>query len=346
MKLLLSTLCFALSTSGLIAQTSEATYQVNFDATWSSSTHPNAYPNNAHFSPLIGATHKASANLWQAGQLASNGIESMAETGNNSNLTGEINALRNSGQAGLRLLGGAPNSPGSTSITFTTTDEFPLVSLVTMIAPSPDWFVGVDSLSLMDNGVWVDKVVTLYAWDAGTDSGTNFTSGNQNTNPQEPIFLITQGPFTGADPLGTLTFTRQTIGSNYCSPAVPNSTGLPANMLALGSAVAGDPLTLAAESLPTNQFGYFLVGSSTGTVTPIGSSGILCLGGTIGRFNGPGQIQFSASQGQMQLTVDPNQLPLNPPTAAVSGSTYHFQCWFREDGGNSNFTDGLSLTFL
>ena len=45
---------------------------------------------------------------------------------------------------------------------------YPLVSALTMIAPSPDWFVGVDSLNLCDGASWKSKVtVPMYAWDAG-----------------------------------------------------------------------------------------------------------------------------------------------------------------------------------
>ncbi len=38
--------------------------------------------------------------------------------------------------------------PGSTSLDFELTEDFPLVTLVAMIAPSPDWFIGVRNLDL------------------------------------------------------------------------------------------------------------------------------------------------------------------------------------------------------
>ena len=336
-------LALALAAPSFAQQT--VTYEVTFEATWSNTTHPGAYPSNAHFSPLIGATHNDSARLWQAGQLASNGIESMAETGSVSALTSEINVLRNAGQADLRLLGPAADSPDVVSFTFQADADFPLVSLVTMIAPSPDWFVGVDSLPLMENGHWVDRVVSLRAWDSGTDSGANFTSGNQNTNPAQPIALQTGGPFHGNDPLGTFTFRRVGTGSSYCGPAMPNSSGASARMLALGQANPGGPLTLCAEDLPMNQFGYFLVGSNTGMSTPMNSQGVLCLGGTLGRFNQTSEIRFSGPEGRIQLEIDTGSLPLNPSTPVLPGQTWYFQAWFREPGGQSNFTDGWQVTF-
>ena len=186
-----------------------AVYEVRFDATWSAQTHPNAYPGGAHFSPPIGGTHDSSVRFWEDGGIASPGMESMAEVGATGTLKAEIQAEINAGNAGEVIQAGGIGSPGSVSKTFTVTDEFPLVTLVTMIAPSPDWFVGVDSLPLMEGGVWRDDVVVdLYAWDAGTDSGTNFNSPNNDTNPQDPIALITNGPFFGTVPLGTFTFTR------------------------------------------------------------------------------------------------------------------------------------------
>ena len=39
---------------------------VTFDATWSRSTHPEDPPDNPHFSPLIGATHRSSVVFWAA----------------------------------------------------------------------------------------------------------------------------------------------------------------------------------------------------------------------------------------------------------------------------------------
>ena len=41
-------------------------------------------------------------------------------------------------------------SPGSTQFEFEVSRDYPLVTLVTMVAPSPDWFVGVSALSLRE----------------------------------------------------------------------------------------------------------------------------------------------------------------------------------------------------
>ncbi len=186
----------------------EARYKVTFQADWSSQTHPTDFPNNPHFSGLIGGTHADGIHFWEVGALASDGIESMAETGSKTKLTQEVNAAISAGDAEFLLSGPGAGSPDTVSMTFDITSDFSQVTLVSMIAPSPDWFVGVDGLELFQNGRWVDQVVIdLLPYDSGTDSGTTYTSGNSNTNPADPIFEITGYPFFGV-PLGTFTFEK------------------------------------------------------------------------------------------------------------------------------------------
>ena len=190
-----------------------AKYQFTFDATWSEETHPDDFPPNPHFSGLIGASHNDNVKFWDEGELASPGIKNMAETGSKDPLRSEINDAISDGTAFKLLGGGGINpSPGSVVIAFKVSEDYPLVSLVSMIAPSPDWFVGVDSLNLFENGAFVEeKIAVLYAYDAGTDSGTTYTSPNEPTDPPITIFKIEGYPFFYEDelvPLGTFTFTK------------------------------------------------------------------------------------------------------------------------------------------
>ena len=116
----------------------------------------------------------------------------MAETGSKSPLDSEIDSLIDEGSACTKISGAGINpSPGKVSVTFTASQDCPLVSVVTMIAPSPDWFVGVSGLGLYENGEWVShKVVELAPYDAGTDSGASYNSANLATDNPEPIFKI------------------------------------------------------------------------------------------------------------------------------------------------------------
>ena len=58
--------------------------------------------------------------------------------------------------------------------------------------PSPDWFVGLDSLELCKSGHFLDTVtVEADPIDAGTDNGFTFTSPNWPTEPKASMFRIT-----------------------------------------------------------------------------------------------------------------------------------------------------------
>lgn len=188
-----------------------ATYRVTFQATWSAGTHPTSFPPNPHFSGLIGATHDGAAVFWEPGGLATTGIKNMAETGSKTALTAEVNAAIQAGSAARVLSGGGINpAPGAANLSFEVDADHPLVTLVSMIAPSPDWFVGVHGLDLRPGGEWVESVtVDLFAYDAGTDSGPIYTSANQVTTPAATIGRITTAPFDNQTALGTFTFTRQ-----------------------------------------------------------------------------------------------------------------------------------------
>ena len=89
------------------------------------------------------------------------------------------------------------------------------VSLISKLSPSPDWFIGIDSLDLCVDSKWVDSItievsIILQSWDlkkileiilallfkvdvidAGTDNGFAFTSPNWPTEPQEMIRRMT-----------------------------------------------------------------------------------------------------------------------------------------------------------
>ncbi len=187
------------------------TYQVNFNSTWSATTFPTAYPPTAHYSSLIGGAHNSSVGFWAPGGLASPGIEQMAELGDPAMLRAEVQAAIAAGKASRVIADMGTRSPGSVTTTFDVSADFPLVTLVTMVAPSPDWFVGVHDLDLRQGGGWVSKlVVDLAAYDAGTDNGLNFSSGDIEATPHQPIALL-GAPFPTTGPiLATFTFTHLT----------------------------------------------------------------------------------------------------------------------------------------
>jgi len=171
-----------------------ATFKLTFVSTWSSDTHPTNFPASPHFSGLIGATHNSNIDFWEPGELASVGMQSMAETGSKTELTNEINSAINNNYAGAVLSGGGINpSPNEVSLEFTVNKNFSLISLVSMLAPSPDWFVGVDSVNLIENHMWINsKTLDLNVYDAGTDDGTTFSAANVASDPAQPIETLSE----------------------------------------------------------------------------------------------------------------------------------------------------------
>jgi hypothetical protein len=149
---------------------------------------------------------------------------------------------------------------------------------------------------------------------------------------------------------GSFCTSAPNIGTNYCA-AAPNSTGQTAEISAVGSVVVADNnVTLIATNLPDNSFGYFLNSRMQGFVAnPGNSQGNLCLGGAIGRYVGPNEVQNSGLTGTYELQLDLTRTPT--PTGFVMimpGETWHFQAWYRDLVGGvatSNFTDAISITF-
>jgi hypothetical protein len=195
------------------ATATSARYRVTFEGTWSAATHPVDFPSSPHFSPLVGGTHNLAVAFWREGLTASAGIKDMAERGRTMPLDQEVAAAIVAGTAERLLVGGpVDRSPGSVSLEFEISQTHPLVTLVSMIAPSPDWFVGVSALPLLENGRWVDeRQVDLVPWDAGTDSGSTFASADAVTTPPQAVARILSMPLSPGGrvtPLGTFTFTR------------------------------------------------------------------------------------------------------------------------------------------
>ncbi len=193
----------------------DAVYKIEFISNWSSTTHPTDYPGSAHWSPLIGTTHKDAAPFFQIGMLASDGVEQVAETGGTSIITQEINALIGSGNAYEIINGsGLGTGPGTITINNVNVDaDFPYISLITMIAPSPDWVAQINNEKLTDtNGDWKTSIsVEVYATDAGTDNGTTYNSADEDTDPAQDMSSL-QNTFPFSDQIiGTFVFTLEQV---------------------------------------------------------------------------------------------------------------------------------------
>ena len=162
-----------------------ATYRATLRSVWTAAAFGTQFPSGAHFSGLVGATHHTGAAFWTEGRPAALGIQNVAELGSKDAFINEVNLAIGAGTAGTVLSGPAiSGSQTEAMLSFTVSPSHPLLTLVSMVAPSPDWFVGVGGLALYQDGAWKDKLsMPLEVYDTGTDSGRTFTSANQVTSP-------------------------------------------------------------------------------------------------------------------------------------------------------------------
>ena len=221
-----------------------ATYRVTFQGTWTTTVTPGGVPSGAHFTTLIGAVHNDSVTFWSSGGTASAGVEAVAELGTTGAFKSEINANTNAVAVIEKSLpsGGTPTAP----VDLTVTTAHPRVTLLTMVAPSPDWFVGVSGLSLLDaQGDWLAlHTVDLFPYDAGTEEGTEFSLSNAATSPQGTITSIKgTGKFSN-EPIATLTFTLQ-----EAAPEITSATTFPVDegTTAVATLTAEDQDSAAAD---------------------------------------------------------------------------------------------------
>ncbi|MFP4846391.1 spondin domain-containing protein [Winogradskyella sp. PE311] len=202
-----------LASKGIIAQ-STAAYDISFTSTWNSSDH-GTLPGSAHWSNLVGVNHNNNVTFLELGGTATQGIENVAEAGSNSVFNSEVQTAINAGNAEQWL--SKSFSPFAAISTATLSDisiseEYPLLTLVSMIAPSPDWIIAVNGLNLWDTNTsyWKEIItVDLFPYDAGTEDGFGYSGNNSATNPRGVISNISGAsgyPFN-TEKIGTLTIT-------------------------------------------------------------------------------------------------------------------------------------------
>ena len=191
-----------------------AKYRVEVTPLWTKDNFPLEYPAaKAHFSGLIGTAHDSDYRIVRDGQPPSPGLERLSEMGKHDPLDAEIKAAIAAGDA-LALTESAPLKDFSKTATaeVMVDDAHQWVTLVAMIAPSPDWFAAVTDVNLLENGAWVaSKTVDATAWDSGGDDGTTYLAADKDTNPKKPT-AANMSPHFVKDgkpmPVARVTFTR------------------------------------------------------------------------------------------------------------------------------------------
>lgn len=142
--------------------------------------------------------------------------------------------------------------------------------------------------------------------------------------------------------------------SNGYSPAFqycygnPNSTGDRGFIRLSGDRSTTGTKQMIASALPMNSFGYFVVGTDfANSVNPGGSAGVLCVGGSVGRYSNA--VASSGASGSITVPFDPQQISQpSGSVPAMSGQFWQFALWHRDSGGSgatSKFTNAVSILF-
>lgn len=169
---------------------SEAVYTVEVTGKWKAPEF--GIPPGVHFTTVLGMIHNNQTHMWKEGELASWGVERIAESGNTGPMVMEIDSIVSLGKAISYVIITAPTPTGSNKTNIYCNSNYSYISFETMLAPTPDWFTGISSFNLYQNNKWVeDTIVLLYSYDAGTETGDAFAYNNPETNPKEKVHILT-----------------------------------------------------------------------------------------------------------------------------------------------------------
>ena len=155
-----------------------ARYLARFVSTWTAECQPDYYPRSAHWSPLTGASHNSSYEVWDACMYnVSRGVALVSQIGATSVI------MREYAEQGERVKdtfrGRVIFGAGDASDTFTVDSDHQYVSDLTMIAPSRDRMMGVSLLRLCDGSGWKRYVkVCGELFSTATRSGRRFDGRN------------------------------------------------------------------------------------------------------------------------------------------------------------------------
>ncbi|XP_059097069.1 spondin-1-like isoform X2 [Tigriopus californicus] len=249
----------------------EAKYEVYFEGIWSRHTHPKDFPPDewqTEFSQLIGASHNLNYSFWEYGQTATQALQLLGEKGITFRLESQMKLFSDSIRSVIKAHGlqQRSNVMGRTFAVFRVDPNHHLLSLVSKMIPSPDWIVGLSKENLcLADCTWVEnRVIDLYPWDIGTQSGMRYDSPDQPTNPRSKIQRITssnpndpESPFfdeTSAPmkPAARLHILKQ---REYKKPCPPGRLGPINNMNPSWSAIGGAFMPDSSSSYPDGSMG-------------------------------------------------------------------------------------------
>lgn len=171
----------------------EVSYKMSFVGEWTESRQ-GTLPFSAHFTTLTGVVHVKATSLFDLGTKATVGIKDMAETGDFSELEIEVNEKFVKPEKGSVIRMDLPyGGTALASVTLNVDTAYQRITMVSMVAPTPDWFIAFEGDLKDSNGLWKDSVVIdAVLWDAGTANGDDLSFFNAATDPPENIRKINQ----------------------------------------------------------------------------------------------------------------------------------------------------------
>lgn len=193
---------------------SEASYKITITGKWKSPEF--TVPGSVHFTEFAGMVHNANSEIWQAGKIANKGLEDVAEVGNSVIMMAMTDSMIVAKSAFSFVIINPPAPTGTVTSTINCNSNFSIISLASMIAPSPDWFTGVSNLNLYPGNKWItDTLLNVYVYDAGTEDGDVFGYNNPPTFPQQLIQILTPAKAmvlangnAALGPIATIRFTK------------------------------------------------------------------------------------------------------------------------------------------
>ena len=169
---------------------SEASYKVIITLNWMGPAF--GVPAGAHVTTVTGMVHNKDTFLWMPGKPATPGLEDVAEIGNNTKMNAELDPIIAKNKAFSKFAITLPAVTGTVETSLTLNTNYSYISFASMIAPSPDWFMGIHDYNLLNGNTWINDItINVVVYDAGTEDGDVFGYNNPATVPQQNVALLT-----------------------------------------------------------------------------------------------------------------------------------------------------------
>ncbi|XP_065188674.1 uncharacterized protein LOC135819401 [Sycon ciliatum] len=198
-----------------------ALYNVTYNLDWNTPRPNGAEPG---WLKTFLLSHSACSVLWRTAYSVANGIRTWLRLGQEKNLKEDLSNLQ---YVSRSEFGPFNTGTAATSIIIQVDRNHPVVSSITPMNPSPDWFVGLDSANLCRGDSWVESATfLLHPWDAGVNNARTFTrKGNYGFSPVAPISedstLLTSSLLGFNGTFGSVTFTLVRIENGTRQGAAP-----------------------------------------------------------------------------------------------------------------------------